>query len=138
MRYGYECKNEECQLEVEYFKKMSDPHLVKCPQCKRNSLEQVFDEMPHFSVKRNVTEVAQLAEKNSKAMGKYGVEDRERAIKEQQDSTREARRRALEDNLPAGVKLVPNQEHKPWYGKLEKKIDLSNQSRVDKYIATGD
>ena len=94
--------------------------------------------MPHFSIQPEIKEVAQLAEANSKKMGKYGVEDKERSIQSHKDATKEQRRRALEAQLPSNMKLVGNQEHKPWYGKLEKKLDLTDKKTVDKYIATGE
>ena len=98
----------------------------------------MFLDMPHFSIQPNIVDVAQLMEANSKKMGKYGVEDKERAIQDHKDATKVQRRHALEDQLPQGVKLVANQEHKPWYGKLDKKLDLDDKSKVDRYIATGD
>lgn len=136
--HDYECKNEECGVLFEYSKSIKAPFLEECPLCKQKSLVHYMPDSVEFFVARGVTTVAKLMDENSKKLGRYGVQEKEHAIKQEREANKEARRRALEQNLPAGVKLVKNQEHKPWYGKLSDKVDLNNKAAVNKYIATGE
>jgi putative FmdB family regulatory protein len=136
LSYNYECTNEECGAEFVHHKRISEPHLTVCPICS-GTLQSIITSAPFMFMSREPTTIKQLAEHNSKKMGKYKVEDKERAITQERESSREARRQHLEANLPPGVQLVKNQEHKPWYGKLDKKIDLKSPTQVEKYIKDG-
>lgn len=95
---------------------------VPCPLCgKKQSVKQTFEEAPHGSV-RNITTIGQLAEANSKKIGKTKLEE-DAAIKESKTPKRKD----------------------PWYGSLDKptakKIfsgtEKEQKQKVKKYVREG-
>lgn len=69
--YRYKCQ--ECDFDDEIRHSIKDPALKLCPRCDMESLERLINGIPHITVKE-IKSVAQLAEHNSKLMGKEQVE----------------------------------------------------------------
>lgn len=82
-RYDYECK--KCEYQQEVFQNFSEEPLTKCPACKKKQFRRVISpDALCIQLKptiKDVKTVGQLAEQNSKKLGKYGVEDRDRERK---------------------------------------------------------
>lgn len=73
MIYDYECTNCKTHLyDVE--QSVKDKPLKKCSLCKKNTLERVILSAP-FVKCTNITTVGQLAEKNTKKIGKYKLSE---------------------------------------------------------------
>ena len=70
--YEYACKN--CNYQEEISHSIKDQLLTVCPKCNINSL-YVVPSVPTISVKE-VKTLGQLAEKNAKNMGRYGLEEK--------------------------------------------------------------
>ena len=71
--YEYQC--EECDHNFEIVKMISDPHESMCPKCKKLTLYQVISPSTVF-IKGEATTVGQLADRNTKKMGKYELGDK--------------------------------------------------------------
>lgn len=72
--YDYECSNCNYRMVDVYQSFTSDP-LTVCDNCKESTLNRVIF-CPHVFVKGEVRTLGQLAEKNSKKMGKLQVEEK--------------------------------------------------------------
>lgn len=143
MRFDYECQNEGCQFLFEVEQKVSARRLRKCPACGKRKLERVILEAPLGFVQREPTTVGQLAERNTKELGTYGVQAMRRKQEQAKIAAKKEAIKDLQKKLPAGARIPEYQEHKPWYGKLEekqKKAILSDESgdKTHKYIMTGE
>ena len=68
--YHYKC---ECGFDQEVYHSIKEPTKQQCPACKNPSLYIVIDTIPYGAVKE-VKTVGQLAEKNSRNMGKEQVQ----------------------------------------------------------------
>lgn len=142
MQYDYECQNEECQFLFEIEQRVSARRLRKCPACGKKKLERVILEAPFGFVQREPTTVGQLAERNTKEMGKYELQSKR---KNQEDAKVAAKAEALKElkqKMPHGAYIPEQQEHRPWYGKLEAKKhksirDDSTGAKAHKYIMEG-
>lgn len=64
---------------------INDTPKKKCPKCEHKTLDRVLYGGSHAFVRGEVTTLGQLAEKNSKKMGKYGVEEKEAKKKAETD-----------------------------------------------------
>jgi len=81
-KYDYGCNC--CGFSWEDIQQsINDPPKKKCPRCKKMTLERVIFGGVEPFVRGDATTLGQLAERNSKKMGKSGVEERE-AIKQEQ------------------------------------------------------
>lgn len=119
--YDYECK--KCLHSEEVFQKMSDEPLTKCPSCKKKQFRRIITQVTGF-VKGGNT-VGHLAEKNTKKLGKYALE--EKVLEHSKRS--EACKRHLKKNSPNKL-----------YGKLDEKTRnkvLKNAQTKRKYILEG-
>ncbi len=134
--YEYECQNEDCGLLLEIRQSIHDKALVKCPVCKKRKLERLIFPAYGF-VRQDPTTIGQLAERNMKRMGKEGVEKARRKLKAEQEQSRQAALVELEKSLPAGAKIKPQQEHKPWYGKLPETLKEASSTKLNRYIREG-
>ena len=74
--YDYVCANCDHTIE-DVHQSIKDKPLVKCPQCGRMSLERVIYGGDIF-VKGEATTIGQLADRNTKKMGKYELESKQR------------------------------------------------------------
>lgn len=73
VRRYYICDNDKCNHSFDVSQAYNDDRLKKCPKCKGHSLYQDLTGM-HVSVIREATTIGQLAEKNTKKMGRYELE----------------------------------------------------------------
>lgn len=121
MRYDYECR--KCGHAEEVIQFMSDEPLTKCPACKKKQFRRIITSV-NFQM-REVKTLGQLAEKNNKKLGKYGVEDKTIAHANRSKLCRST---------------LDKEKKKPLSGKLDektrKKVLKTKESR-DKYIYEG-
>jgi putative FmdB family regulatory protein len=87
-KYDYECENCKHKL-IDVYQSFDSESLTKCEKCGQNSLNKVIY-CPYISIKGEVKTVGQLAESNSKKMGKALVE--EKTLKD-----KEEKKQALKD-----------------------------------------
>lgn len=73
--YHYICSNNQCSYDQEVFHSIHEKIRQECPECKEQTLKISIDTIPYGKVK-NITTLGQLAEENSKKMGKELVEKR--------------------------------------------------------------
>lgn len=74
--YEYRC--EACQYEFETKQSIKDKPLKKCPECKKNKLERLIS-APTVFVRQEAKTLGQQADRNTKKMGTYEKEAREKA-----------------------------------------------------------
>ena len=121
MRYDYECK--KCGYAEEVIQSMSDEPLTKCPSCKKKQFRRIITNV-NFQMKEIKT-VGQLAEKNNKKLGRYGLEEKTEQHKQR---SRTCRSTLDKDKKP------------PLYGKLDektrRKVLKTKESKL-KYIIEG-
>lgn len=90
-RYDYECSSCGHKME-DVYQDINDKPLKKCSNCKKHSLERIIF-APHVFVRGEATTMGQLAERNSKKMGKSQVEDLSNKDKDsKKDALKEAKR----------------------------------------------
>jgi len=83
-RYDYRCEN--CNYELnDIYQSFQDKPLKKCKNCKKMTLHRVVFS-PHVYVRGEPTTMGQLAERNSKKMGKTQVEEMSKKDKESKQS----------------------------------------------------
>lgn len=70
--YTYKCYDCEHSFDVE--QSVKSERKIKCPNCKHLSLERLIYP-PIISVRGGVNTIGQLAESNSKKMGKYKISE---------------------------------------------------------------
>lgn len=89
--YEYSCH--QCGFLWENVQQsIHDKPKKQCPRCKKMTLSRnIFGGLPPF-VKGEVTTIGQLADKNAKIMGKYGVSERDAIKKEGVDQVMEERK----------------------------------------------
>lgn len=134
--YEYECQNPDCGFAFEIRQSIHDKQLVKCPVCKKKKLERLLFATYGF-VRQDPTTLGQLAERNMEKMGKEGLAKARREQTAQQEASRQEALKRLESTLPSGATIAPQQEHKPWYGKLPTTLKNSTQDKFKKYILDG-
>lgn len=90
-RYDYECS--ACGHKIEdVYQEIKDKPLIKCKYCKKHTLERVIF-APHVFVRGEATTIGQLAERNSRKMGKSQVDDKTLRDKEsKKDALKEAKK----------------------------------------------
>jgi len=71
--YHYACS--ECKEEFEVFHSIKEPLRKDCPFCEKAGLAVVLDEPPVI-INKEVKTIGQLAEKNAREMGKYGLQEK--------------------------------------------------------------
>jgi len=74
--YDYGC-NQCGFLWQDVVQNINDPPKKKCPRCAKHTLERVIYGGAHVFIRGEATTLGQLAEQNSKRLGKYGVEEKE-------------------------------------------------------------
>lgn len=71
--YHYACS--DCKEEFEVFHSIKEPLRKICPFCEKSSLSVVLDEPPVI-INKEVKTIGQLAEKNAKELGRYGLQEK--------------------------------------------------------------
>lgn len=69
--YHYKCSN--CPNDFETFHSIKEPLWKVCPKCKFETLSVVLDGAPDI-INREIKTIGQLAEANSKKMGKEQIQ----------------------------------------------------------------
>ena len=72
--YHYKCSN--CPEDFETFHSIKEPLRKVCPSCKKETLGVVLDGPPDIMSKGEIRTIGQLAEANTKAMGKEQLQKR--------------------------------------------------------------
>ena len=80
-KYDYKCENCKHKL-IDVYQSFDSESLTKCEKCGQESLNKIIY-CPYISVKGEIKTVGQLAESNSKKMGKTLVE--EKTLKDKED-----------------------------------------------------
>jgi putative FmdB family regulatory protein len=110
--YDYKCSN--CEYEMtDVYQSIKSDSLVRCSNCEKDTLYRVIH-IPYVFVKGEPTTVGQLAEKNSKKMGKTKVQ--ELSLKDK-DSKKEALKEAKKE--------------------IRSKINSMNEEQKRRYIEDG-
>jgi hypothetical protein len=130
MEYRYRCTAKKCAHEYDTSHSIkAEPHKT-CPKCKKETLERVIYGGCHVSVK-SVTTVGQLAERNTKKMGRYGRDKAEKKRMEQleKSTVSEPMKEAIRKS---GGKLHTKEEKSklPWY--WEKKNRKETSEKINK------
>jgi putative FmdB family regulatory protein len=108
--YHYKCS--ACESHFELRHSIKEPLVKKCPECHALAMEVVIEPF-ELTVKGEIKTIGQLAEKNSKAMGKEQL-----AMKMEKDGVNKS------------IALSEKQKE------VNKLGSLSNEQKV-KYIETG-
>ena len=113
--YEYQC--ETCDHNFEIEQKIKAKPKKKCPECGKNSLERLISP-PMISIRGNINTIGQLAEANTKKLGRYAHDrlNKEKILSGQLERDREI------------------QDKKDFNRKLNKMSDNARK----KYIMTGD
>lgn len=112
----------ECNSEYGVIKKKSEVRqYTKCPNCGQKTLNSFILGAPSVQVRGNITTVGQLAEQNTKKLGRYGKEERDRA----QSDAEKTGRKVLKTPDKDGIERV-------------KKINKMTREQKRHYINTGE
>lgn len=79
MIYEYKCKN--CNVVTEIYQSIKSNALTFCDSCHEHTLERVIYGGVHASIEQEPKTLKQQAERNTKKMGKYELQERERKDK---------------------------------------------------------
>lgn len=72
--YDFEC--EPCAFYTEIKQGFNDPSTHACPLCGKETLVKVFINPPAIMVRGEPTTIAQLADSNTRKLGKYEIQDK--------------------------------------------------------------
>jgi putative FmdB family regulatory protein len=101
--YHYACS--ECKEEFEIFHSIKESLRKICPFCEKAGLSVVLDEPPVI-INKEVKTIGQLAEKNARELGRYGLQEKMEA-----DGTFERiKQREKRDEIKKVAKLNPEQK----------------------------
>lgn len=135
--YMYKC--DSCSHELEIFQHMSEfKELKKCPQCHKNELYQVIS--VYGCVKQEPKTLIQQAELNTKKLGKYGLEEKRRKDKLENEIRR--KKPLIEKGL-IPEDSIGKEKPKMWYGELDKNKEKEifsgkdSKKKIKKYIKDG-
>lgn len=132
----YFCKN--CDHEFETVQPMHEKLKKKCPKCKKNKLAQDLTGT-YISTVVESSNLYSLAEKNTKNMGSYERQAKEKSIKDYDKNIRKAKEKKLsQHNIKtykpqnSDLKMAPPPEH------IKKAIASNDQEKINKYILKGE
>jgi putative FmdB family regulatory protein len=123
----YQCDN--CEHYFEITQGYTEKRKKKCPQCHKNKLRQVYC-APY--IPQELKSLGMVAEKNTREMGKYALEDKRRNDEIERDAVK------LESLKMAGV--VPESATEvPKSQKTFQKLKnvIKSPEKTKKYIETG-
>jgi len=81
--YDFEC--EPCAYYTEIRQGPEDPDTHPCPLCEQETLKKVFINPPAISVIGEPSTIGHLADRNTKKMGRYEIEDKNKKSNINQD-----------------------------------------------------
>jgi len=129
----YYCKN--CEHEFETVQPMNEELKTKCPKCKKQKLIQDLSGSFHGSVIQYNT-VGSIAEKNTRELGTYGRQAKEKAILDKEESIKVNRENKLRE---AGIEPIKRSNKKldlpP--DKVLLSMDRGDQQAIQRYIYEG-
>ena len=133
MIYEYECRN--CKHNFDIKQSIHDDSLKECPKCK-GELFRVIN-VPHVHIYGEPTTIGHLAESNTKKLGKYELQSKE---KQQKEAKKQAKIELMKQkgSLPQDATELPDK--KTWYnpeGKDLDKLSNMNDKQTEKYIMEG-
>ena len=135
MRYDYQCNSCEAIYEIDH--KFNETKK-KCYLCGKLKLEKIFLEAPLAFVRQEATTVGQLAERKDKELGKYGLEEARRRLKENNKIAEREKRQEVQSKLPSGVTLVePGNTKSDLPENVKKAIRTGDNTTVKNYIKNG-
>lgn len=126
--YDYHCK--ACQKSFEIKHSIHDDALTTCPKCSKNTLKRGLGGGVYASVSDEPNTLQQLADRNTKEMGRYELQERLRA-NEEGDIIKQRRKKLGMDG------------YKPWYkddkygGDKTKEIKTMTKKQREKFIVEG-
>ncbi len=131
--YEYICSHNKCGHNLEIEQSIKDKPLITCPKCGKQTLERVISGGIEPIVKQEAKTLGQLAERNTKKMGKYELQEKRRLHNK---SEKKARIRAIEES--GGTYVDKPAEHNPFYGKPDyEKINKMTKRQKNKFILEG-
>lgn len=104
--YDFEC--EPCAYYTEVRQGIHDPDVHLCPHCNNTTLKKVFINAPAISVVGEPSTVQHLADRNTKKMGTYEIQDKNVQNNVAQDKEGQDRKR-LRNRIN---KMTPEQKVK--------------------------
>jgi putative FmdB family regulatory protein len=105
--YDFECSS--CGHQEEIFQSMSASSTKQCPQCDaENCFTVVFLTAPISFVKGEVKTIAQQADRNTKNMGSYELQ--EKRLKDEISDSVSKKKRETRDRHKAIVSMTPQQQ----------------------------
>jgi putative FmdB family regulatory protein len=129
----YYCK--ACEHQFETVQPMNEELKTKCPKCKKKKLIQDLSGSFHGSVMQYNT-VGSLAEKNTRELGIYGRQAKEKEVLDKEESIKQNRENKLRE-----MGLNPVQRKKTTNSLPPKKVllDINNGNieAIKKYIYEG-
>lgn len=128
----YECS--ECKYAFEKRQKIDSKPLIKCPECKKKTLESII-ELPIMMRMGDARTFGTLAERNTKKLGyeKIAVEETKKA------KDRIKAKQKAGPQLPGLKPLEITKTKDPWYGKCSPKIAKeTDPAKIHHYIMTGE
>ena len=105
--YDYACY--VCDFKWEITHSIHDEPKRKCPRCKKLSLERLISGGVHVYVVVEATNLGQLAERNTKKMGK---ELQQKETDKKNDAIKEAGFNTVDDTTRKLRKMTPEQKAK--------------------------
>lgn len=104
--YDFECS--ECGHRDEVIQSMSADSFRKCPACNVNKAFKIVVLTPPNTFVKEVKTVAQQAEKNTKSMGKYELE--ERRLKDDLNNTVSKKHKEARERHKSIISMTPQQQ----------------------------
>tara|TARA_R110002167_G_scaffold255783_2_gene462149 strand:+ start:4577 stop:4933 length:357 start_codon:yes stop_codon:yes gene_type:complete len=104
--YDFEC--EPCNYQAEIVQGVNEPSVQVCPKCSKETFQKIFISFPNVFVKGEVKTIAQQAEKNTKNMGSYELE--EKRFKDDLTKGVTDEHKATRDQHKAIVSMTPQQQ----------------------------
>lgn len=130
--YEYLC---ECGNNFEIEQSIKDKPINICDKCKSSDIHRVIHAPSTVFVDQGPKTLSQLAERNTKKMGKYQVEDKRFAHKQSEEMARH------QASIEAGKKLGFTPEDRRGKKGMSKetvdKISKMSPEKVKKYIHEG-
>jgi putative FmdB family regulatory protein len=103
IRYLYRCAS--CENEFEEYQSIKDNPLIVCSLCHLPELYRVIHAANSF-VRGEAKTVAQLAERNTASLGRYGREAFWEKQRVEKQEAKEMAKRELQKKLPPGATAV--------------------------------
>lgn len=139
MIYEYTCKKHgsfEVQKPVKDFQEKEE-----CPICKKKC-DQVFYS-PHCYIVKEPTTLGHLADRNSKSMGKYELQEKSR--KDRLEEVKRKYQPAIDRGFLPPDHKIPDPDAPPPFGKMDKDVKKKlftgekkeQKKKIRKYIEKG-